>query len=188
MRKLIRRLIFLLVAVGIGMYISSYVLNEKFEEEIITVSKLEKIINLSELNTFEAVYNGISVVMNENETDKLDYYVSYEAKVSAGFNFDELVIVKDEEAKKIIISIPTIEITDVNVDIASLDYMFRDNKANKSSVSEQAYKSCIDDVTEESKKESAIYELAKENAKNIIEALVRPFIEEFNSDYLLEIN
>ena len=64
--------------------------------EVITTAKLEKIIDISELNTFQAVYNGITKVMNEKKPDKLDYYVSYEAKVNAGFDFDKLEITKHE--------------------------------------------------------------------------------------------
>ncbi len=57
MKKIVRRLILLLVAVGVGMYINASYLRNNSKEEIITVSKLEKIIDLSELNTFEAVYS-----------------------------------------------------------------------------------------------------------------------------------
>ena len=50
--------------------------NDKKEAEIISTSTLEKIINVSELSTFEAVYNGIAVVNNEENPENVDYYVS----------------------------------------------------------------------------------------------------------------
>jgi hypothetical protein len=155
--------------------------------EVITISTLKKIINISELSTFQAVYNGIAEVMNENKPDKLDYYVTYNAKVKAGFDLEQVDIDFDEKLKKITITIPEIKITDVVVDIATLDYIFLNDKANKSSVSEQAYKACIEDAKKESAEESTIYELAKQNAQNIMKALINPLIEQLDSDYVLEI-
>lgn len=155
--------------------------------EVITISTLKKIINISELSTFQAVYNGIAEVMNENKPDKLDYYVTYNAKVKAGFDLEQVDIDFDEKLKKITITIPEIKITDVVVDIATMDYIFLNDKANKSSVSEQAYKACIEDAKKESAEESTIYELAKQNAQNIMKALINPLIEQLDSDYVLEI-
>lgn len=162
--------------------------NTKTEPQIISESQLAKIINVSDLSTFEAVYNGIARVMNEYEPDKVDYYVSYEATVKAGINFEEVKIRNVDSEKKVIIKIPEIKITDVNVDIASLDYIFENEKANTSTVSEEAYKKCIEDVTNESNKESKIYEIAKQNAKNVIEALVKPFVTQIDSEYQIQID
>lgn len=188
-RKLLLTILIIALIVAIGILFLTRLLDrQENKEEILTVSTLEKIINISELSTFQAVYNGIAEVMNEKKSDQLDYYVSYEAKVYAGINFEEVKITMDEEAKKISVTIPEIGITDVNVDIASLDYIFHNKKANTSTVSEQAYKACIADVTNESEKEEAIYDLAEQNAKNIIKALISPFIEQLDSDYELEIN
>ena len=157
------------------------------KSEIITLSTLEKIVNVRELSTFQAVYNGITKVMNDIKPEQLDYYVSYKAKVNAGFDFEKIKINLEDKSKKIIVTIPQIVITEVNVDIASLDYIFLNDKANKSTVSVQAYKVCIADVTNESKEESKIYDLAAQNAKNIMKALISPFIEQLDSDYELEI-
>ena len=66
--------------------------------------------------------------------------------------------------------------------------MFQNKKADIATVSEQAYKACIADATKESEAEIAIYDLAEQNAKNIIEALISPFIEQFDPEYELEIN
>lgn len=156
------------------------------EAEIITQSTLEKIINVSELSTYEAVYNGVAKVMNDTKPENVDYYVSYEAKVKAGIDFEKVDIAVDNEAKVITVTIPKVEINDVNVDVASLDYIFMNDKANTATVSEQAYKECIKDVESESSTEDAIYELAEQNAENIIEALVRPFVEQLDEEYQLE--
>ena len=53
------------------------------EKNVVTTSSLQKIIKVSRLSTSTAVYNGIAKVKNEKKSDKIDYYVAYEAKVSA---------------------------------------------------------------------------------------------------------
>ncbi len=163
-------------------------LSKENEPEIITTSTIEKIINVSNLSTFEAVYNGVAQVMNEKNIEDVDYYVSYEAKVKAGFDLEKVGVDVADKKKIITVTIPEIEITEVNVDIASLDYIFINDKANTSTVSEQVYKKCIEDVENECSSENAIYELAGQNAKNVIKALVNPFVEQLDEEYKLIIN
>ena len=160
---------------------------KKEEPEIISLTALEKMVDVSDMSTFEAIYNGIAEVENEADPTQIDYYVSYEAKVKAGFDFENLNMQVDHDRKVITVKIPEIKITDVNVDIGSLDYIFENKKANTENVSEQAYKTCIEDVTRESAEEKAIYELAKQNAKNTMEAIIQPFMEQLDEEYQLQI-
>lgn len=178
-------LILALIIIGVT---AISVSSKKPELEIISKSTLEKIINVSDLSTFEAVYNGIAKVMNEDNPEKVDCYVSYEAKVKAGIDFEKVDIEVDSENKVISVKLPEIKITDVNVDITSLDYIFENDKANTSTVSEKAYKKCIEDVKNESNSEDAIYDLAEQNAHNIVEALISPFIEQLDDEYQLQID
>lgn len=162
--------------------------SEEQKPEIITKTTLEKIINISDLSTFEAVYNGIAKVMNEKEQEQVDYYVSYNAKIKAGINFENIDISIDNQLKTVTVTLPEIKITDIEVDITSLDYIFENDKANTPTVSEQAYKKCIEDVQNESVNASAIYKISEQNAHNIVEALICPFIEQLDSEYMLIIN
>ena len=157
------------------------------KREIITVPTLEKIINVSDLSTFTAVYNGIAVVNNEKKPEKVDYYVSYEARVNAGIDVEKIAISVDNTEKIIRIELPNVHITDVDVNLASLDFIFVNDKANTPSVSAQAYKACEKDVQEESAQQNAILELAKQNAVNIVTALTRPIVEQLDSAYTLEV-
>ena len=177
-------LMLLIVAVFIVQQVKK---EPKDKAEVITVSTLEKIINVSELSTFTAVYNGIAQVMNEKHPEETDYYVSYEARVDAGIDFEKIVVEIDNEAKEINISIPEVYITEVNVDISSLDFIFYNEKANTSTVSQQAFKVCEADVKNESEQQSAIYELAKQNAINVLTALTKPIIEQLDAEYTLVI-
>ena len=145
-------------------------------KEVITVSTLEKIVEVSDLSTFRVVYNGVACA-----DDK--YYVSYEATVDAGIDFEAIEITVDNEAKKVTVDLPEAEILDVYVDIASLDYIFIDKKANTETVSEEAYKLCKYDVRVESENQEAITDLAQQNAENIVRALVQPFVDQVDPDY-----
>lgn len=180
--------LFIIIAIIVtALMIKIKIFNKKSEPTIISKATLEKVINVSDLSTFEAIYNGVAAVANEEKPENIDYYVSYEAKVKAGIDF-ALVEVEVNEAEKIItVTLPEVKITDVDVDIASLDYIFMNNKANTQTVSEQAYKKCIKDVTKESNSTDEIYESARQNARNIVEALISPFVEQLDSEYKLEI-
>ena len=178
--------ILVLAAVAVFAIISQE--NEKPDnKEVITTSTLEKIINVSEFSTFTAVYNGVAQVMNEKKPDQIDYYVSYEATVKVGIDFSQITIAIDEPNKIINITMPPVHITDINVDIASLDYIFINNKANTSSVSQEAYKACEADVQDESEQQEEILNLATENAKKNLTALIRPIIDQLYADYTLKI-
>lgn len=158
------------------------------KKEIITESTLEKIINVSELSTYEAVYNGVLAVMNEKKAEEVDYYVYYEAKVKAGINIEEIEVEVNNEEKRVSIALPEVHITDTEVKIESLEFMFYNNKAETETVSQEAYKKCIADVKKESASENKIYELARSNARNFVEALVNPFVQQLDSEYVIEIN
>ncbi|MBQ8043434.1 MAG: DUF4230 domain-containing protein [Clostridia bacterium] len=182
--KFIVTILIILVIFFAGMVVYHNMTTDK-EAKIITKSTLQKIVDISDLSTYEAIYNGITAVASENNPAKMDYYVAYEAKIQAGFDFEELEITVDEENKKVTITIPDIEITDIDVDISSLDYIFKNKKADNSTVSSIAYKACKADVKKASEKEETIHKLAKENAVNVVKALVKPFIEDLDGDYEL---
>lgn len=156
--------------------------------EIITVSALREIVNVSELSTYTAVYNGIATVSDEGNPDEVKYYVSYEAKVYAGIDFEALDIETDEEEKMIRIKLPEVRISAVDVDIASMDFLFYDDKANNSTVTQEAYKACELDAQQESEKQTAICDLARDNACNVLSALITPLVEQKDAGYSLAIS
>lgn len=157
------------------------------EAEIITKTSLEKIIEISELSTFTSTYNGVAVVMNEKKPDKVDYYVAYEAKINAGIDLDAVEIELDKSSMTINVKLPDVQIFEPEVDIQSLDYIFYNDKANQSSVSAQAFKACNEDVTRESNEQLTIRNLAMQNAKNSVEALLRPIVERAGGEYTLNV-
>ena len=161
--------------------------NKPQEAEVSTSSTLEKIIEISDLDTFTSVYNGIAAVMNEKNPDKVDYYVAYKAQVYAGIDFEQVNVEVDEETKKIMIRLPDAKINNVDVDESSLDFMFFNDNANTTAVTAQALKACEEDVGIESAQENAIFELAQENAENIVKALTVPIVEQWEEGYEIEV-
>ena len=128
---------------------------EEPQPQVFNKSTLERIINVSELSTFTAVYNGIARVANEKKPEKIDYYVSYEATVNAGIDFQKVEISMDEEQKTITLKVPEAHITNQSVEMSSLDFIFLNQKADKSGVTEAAYKACEEDVRQESEQQTA---------------------------------
>lgn len=180
-------IIVVLVTVAVVLAIISGNKPEEPKKEIITEAMLEEVINVSELSTFEAVYNGVAKVYNKQKPVNIDYYVSYCSKIKAGIDFEKVGISVDNEAKKITATLPEVTITDVTVDITTLDYIFQNSAANNSSVSEEAYKACIEDATVESRRQQDIYSFAQQNAENVIKALISPFVSQLDAEYTLEV-
>ena len=100
---------------------------------------------------------------------------------------DDVQIAVDNNNKVITVTLPKVEITEINVDISSLDFIFYNLKANTSSVTQEAYKACEDDAKEEVETQEAILTLAKQNAVNIIKALTSPIVEQLDAEYQLVI-
>ncbi len=169
-------IIAVIIIVAIAVVLTKVFKKEEPVKEVITVSTLEKIVEVSDLSTFKVVYNGVACAEDK-------YYVSYEATVDAGIDFEKIEITVDNELKKVTIKLPQAEILDTYVDIASLDYIFMDKKANTETVSEEAYKLCKYDVKQESGSQSAIIDLAQQNAENVVIALVKPFVDQVDPEY-----
>lgn len=153
---------------------------------IITSSNLEKVLRISELSTYKVTFNGVAAVKEEED---LLYNVSYEAKVSVGLDMEKIKVeVEDtgEESKKIVVTLPEIQITVVDVDPGSLDYIFEKDSANTDNVSMTALPACRVDAEEECKSNDTLLELARENAVNTVKALIKPLLEQYD-EYTLEI-
>lgn len=157
------------------------------EAEVITVSTLSKIINISDLSTYRTNYNGVAAAMDEKSPDKVAYYVSYQATVEAGIDFSQTEIAIDDEAQTVVITLPEVTITRTAVDPTTLDYIFVDKKAETSTVSEQAIKLCEADVAQETANQDGLLEPARQNARNVVEALTQPLIAQSKPNYTLTV-
>lgn len=160
---------------------------EETNPQYLTASTLEKIIQVEDLSTYTAIFNGIATKPNHKKPEKIDYYVAYNATVKAGISLEEVQVSVDREAKEIQIILPEVKITDVQVDMASLDFIFEDGDDDATGLSAEAYKLCVDEAEKEAKENTAILELARENAVNSLKALTKPFVEQLDETYTLNI-
>lgn len=160
---------------------------EEEQTAVVTSSQLEKVLQISELSTYKVAYNGVAEVRDEKDT--LLYYVAYESVVSIGIDMNQIHVEiddTDETNKKIIVTLPKIEIIGVDVDPGSLDYIFEKKSAETEDVSVTAISACKADVEAECQANMVLFELARENAVNTIEALMKPLMEQYE-EYSLTI-
>lgn len=184
-KVLVLAVVVLIILLGI---VAVLLVNRKEEEpNFDIVATLDKIVQTSDLSTAVFKYEGIADVPNQKKTSEIDYYISYEAKVYAGIDFSEISFVENKEKKTITAKIPQVEITDIVVDPASLDYIFNNKKADNISVAQVALTACEEDIYQEVTTENALLEIAQENAKNAIRALTEPIVEQAYKGYTLVI-
>ena len=135
---------------------------------------------------------GVAEVPQKNHPTKVAYYVSYEAEVKASINMADIDVQIDDnvgegQAKKIIVTLPQLQVKQIDVDMASLDYMFVKKSANTADVSEEAYAACIADAGSECRGNEVFLQMAKENCENTVKALLMPIIENQDESYELVI-
>lgn len=157
------------------------------EPEIEVSSALEKMIFKNKMTTFLSVYDGIVTVKDDG--GKVKYHVAYEAVVKTGIDFSKVDLTFDEENKKQIhIVVPVATINEINVDHKSLDFMFQNEKHNTPETVAEAYGLCQNDALSECANQKAIFKLAKQNAGNVLKAMVEPIVKQIDAEYSVVID
>ena len=88
MKKLKKAIIAIVVVVIVlGILFISGIFDQKEDVQIVTESNLHKIIEVSQLSTYECVYNDICTVMDEDDSSKVAYYCKYKGRVKSGDRF-----------------------------------------------------------------------------------------------------
>lgn len=188
--KFLRRiLIFAIVGIGLYAWLHLFSRDKGNGEKIMvaTEASLEKILQISDLSSYKAVYNGVACIPDPENEGEPSYYAAYEAEVQIGINMEQIQIQVDEGQKKVFVRLPETKINDVVVDMTSLDYIFMDKKAETKDVSSEAYSACIADAKEESSSNQEIIRLAEENTKDLVKALLEPLLEQQEEQYALVI-
>ncbi len=152
-----------------------------------TSSRLEKVLQISELSTYQVTFNGVADVTDDSGV--LLYHTAYNAQVSIGLAMDQIKVSIDDtdpENKLMQVTLPDAEIADVNVDPGSLDYIFKDRNADTADVSVTSLPACIADAEADCRSNEELFTLARENAVRTVEALMQPFLAQ-NKEYTLKI-
>ena len=154
--------------------------------EVTARPDIKQIIEVSRLSTFEFTYNSICEV-RDDFGNKL-YYIAYDGKVIWGINASDIKFDIDEGNKIIKITLPKVEVQETNVDANTLEYIFFDDKYNTPSSGAQAQALCLADMKDKIKDQYEMEETAKENTLHEVEALFKPIISQYYSDYKLTID
>ncbi len=175
----------IIIIIGLVVGVCGLILSESSEASVISQSELKEIINVSELSTYQAIFNSYCTVYNEKNTEDVDYRVAYNAKVDIGIDFGAVHFNIDEKENVVTMILPEPQILDVEVDVSTLEFLFENERADKSTVSGEAYSACIDDVNDKVKDNGEIHKIAQQNAENACRALVNPFLEQLTTPYEL---
>lgn len=139
---------------------------------IITESTLEKAVEVSDLSVAEYNYNGI-YEHQKKDSDKVDYRIKYDAVVKVGINMGDITFTIDEENKTVTPVLPELTVKDVIVDTKSLGYMPEDADVEVN----EAIKYCKQDVQAEAEASEELKEVAEENLRSVVEALIKPLLD-----------
>ena len=141
-------------------------------ETIVTESTLEKAVEVSDLSVAEYNYNGV-YEHHEEDSDKVDYRIKYNAVVKVGINMGDIKFTIDEENKTVTPVLPELTINDVIVDTGSLGYMPENSDVEVN----EAIKYCKQDVQKEAGESEQLKEVADENLQSAVEALIKPLLD-----------
>lgn len=167
--------------------INTLIKSNDSQTSIICEANLEKILETSQLSTMEYTYNGVAVV-NKQYFDSPKYYVAYEGTVQVGIDFSDIAVSVDNQAKVITIKLPDVTILSTSPREQTLSFLFPDELYETETVYSEAYSACVTDLQTRAKNETTLFDLARENAKSAVTALIRPWVSSIDQSYIVEIN
>lgn len=147
---------------------------------VITSSRLEKAIQISQLSTAEFVYNGIAEKYEDNNKEKVECYISYNANVKVGIEMEDVKFHIDEEAKTVTPVLPEVTVNIAALDEKSIGYIPK----NPDIALKEVIAICKEDAIKEANQSRSLYEAAEENLRAVIEVLLSPVLE--NAGYSLQ--
>lgn len=153
--------------------------------QINTTSVMIELQNLSHLGTLQTSYFGIAEGTSAEDFNIIEYYVSYEAIITAGIDLNQVILALDHEAKTFTATLPKAKILDREILIESLDFLFMNSKANTESVSGGAYQFCLHDLVLDTSSMNEFESIAYDNAQSAVKAFLLPFMEPLGPEYQL---
>ncbi|MDO5339725.1 MAG: DUF4230 domain-containing protein [Eubacteriales bacterium] len=167
-------------------FVKDNIIGSEGKVTTITESTIKDVFEINELQTVDYIYNAVAHVY-DSDGKTLKYYVAYNGKITAGINFNDIKIDISDNPKEIIITVPDVTIQDTVVDAGTLEYIYTKNKYKNENNFQEAYSECQSELDEKASTEPKLLNMAKENAKQVIEALVEPWVEQIDSEYTVTI-
>lgn len=169
----------IVVVVVAGLFVPGAVSKIK-EEDVITFSQLEKVININDLATAEFIYDGIADKYNEKNPDKVECHIAYESTIKVGIDMDKVKFSIDEKNKTVTPKLPEVKINSVAVDTKTLSYMPENPKIEINDI----VALCKKDAMNEAGEAPELYQTAEKNLQSAIEVLLSPILK--TAGYTLE--
>lgn len=140
--------------------------------EILTETTLVNTVDIAELSTAEFTYNGIAEIPKEDDSGEIKCTVRYEAKVKASVDMEDIQFEIDDINKTIKPILPRITLTPVLDDQQGFSFIPEDSAVDL----QEIIKACKEDITAEAEETEELRDSAKENLRDIIQALTYPII------------
>ncbi len=182
-------LILVIVLVAIILLLTS---RKDNQIEIKVKSSLEKIVEKSDLETINIVYNVIAKKCKDeatcdktsNNIDNFEYVVSCKGTVTAGIDFSKVKITVLESEKKIIIEMPEAAMQG-EPNIGSIKFLNGDEVP--ASKLPEARKLCQEVALDKSETDDKLIPFAKDQAKVVLEEFYKQWIKAYDSSYVIEV-
>lgn len=144
---------------------------QKGEESTVSSAMLTQVTDASELSSAQFTYNGIAQVYGpDGNTVKCN--VKYDAKVTAGIDMKDISFEIDNEKKTVTPVLPEIKINSCTVDEEKLSFIPENTTADIKDV----LNACEEDAETEASQSLQLMRSARENLKDIVEALIYPIL------------
>lgn len=160
--------------------------NQTTRRQALTLSALEGAVRTGQLSAFSTVYNGVARLDGASSPEE-PRPVSYEARVEAALDPSQVSFQIDQEDKTVYMTLPALQITQVQVDESSVDVLASGEEALSALLLRAALQACQADAHAASRQEHAAYAQAEQKARSLLTALVAPVLQELDEGYRLEV-
>ena len=173
MIKLITKVVLIIVLIILVVIVLPTKLRKK-KQTIITSSILTKAVDIAELSSAKFTYNGIAEAYADENKEKIKCRIRYDADVEASINMKDIQFEVDKNKKTIMPSLPEIKLTPKVITNADTPSYIPENTSIEL---KEVLTVCENDALEEAKKSEELMNVAKDNLKNTVEALLYPITE-----------
>ena len=136
-------------------------------------SQLTEALDIAELSTSEFIYNGVALV-HDPDSQKILYRIAYHSTIKVGIQMSDIAFDIDEEQKTVKPVLPSVTLQSPVVDPSSIDYL---PNAPKGVDLQASLAACKENAYQEAEYSGKLIQLAEENMRSIVEALLSPVVE-----------
>lgn len=189
-RKNIKGFLIIIIVILVGVIL--ILTNKESQIEIKVKSTLEKVVEKSDLETVNIIYNVIAKKCKDetkcdkssNNIDDFEYVVSCKGTITAGIDFKKVKVDVNKKDKKLIVEMPEATIKG-EPNIGSIKFLNGDEVP--ASELPNARKLCQETTIEKSEADGKLIPAAKEQARLVLEEFYKQWIKAYDSSYVVEV-